>query len=63
MAACGRAQQLARVWDVPVGFSRLHHGAGINGEPGGTAGLLGDCRRCRSVTAEVKADFVSLVEI
>lgn len=41
MAACGRAQPLARVWDVPVGFSRLHHGAGIDGEPGGTAGLAG----------------------
>lgn len=41
MAACGRAQPLARVWDVSVGFSRLHRGAGIDGEPGGTkkAGL------------------------
>lgn len=47
------------LWDSPGCTTEL----ASMGSLAGRRGLLGDCRRCRSVTAEVKADFVSLVEI
>lgn len=65
-----------RAWLPVAGLSRWHgFGTCLWDSPGcttelasvgslaGRRGLLADCRRCRSVTAEVKADFVSLAEI